>query len=563
MQQVALHLIQQQRFPEARSLLQQQLDREPTNTLLLSQMGFVLVRLGDRAAAVETLRQAVAIAPNDPRLLANLANALRESGDKKEAASLYARAAELSGDRPEILLNLAVSHLERRDYETALAVATRGLQQAPQEDRLHFIAAQSLQNLQRPAEAIAHYEAAIERQPQQRQLVLGLSAALVSCGRLPEAKTLLEAFLEQHPFDPEAISNAAAVYFELGWLREAEVAYRAAVRLAPDRFVSHYNLSAFLKQCDRFEDARASLKAAFEIVADAPEALLLDADLAIGLGQLRKADDRLARVLMRSPDRIEPLVKRAQVRRALGDLSMSNELLTRAQIENPRAPALLAMLAARDRQELANFFDNEADCGAFEPARVVRLEQLAVGPELRQQAIAAVRAHPTLVANRPNKPTTGGSQSHELFGNEVDSLFTALGQRLLERALAYLDAIAERDRRYIELPRSPDFIQLSGWGVVLAGGGYQKPHTHPESVVSGVLYLQIPPSCREGDRGNLRFSPQRSEQPGDRSTHFDISPKTDDLVFFPSYLWHGTVPFDGSEERICIAFNVTPSLARH
>ena len=35
-----------------------------------------------------------------------------------------------------------------------------------------------------------------------------------------------------------------------------------------------------------------------------------------------------------------------------------------------------------------------------------------------------------------------------------------------------------------------------------------------------------------------------------------ILPKVGDVVFFPSPLYHRTLPFESNEERICIAFDV-------
>jgi hypothetical protein len=34
-----------------------------------------------------------------------------------------------------------------------------------------------------------------------------------------------------------------------------------------------------------------------------------------------------------------------------------------------------------------------------------------------------------------------------------------------------------------------------------------------------------------------------------------------DIVFFPSSLFHRTIPFESDEERICIAFDVKPAQA--
>ena len=38
-----------------------------------------------------------------------------------------------------------------------------------------------------------------------------------------------------------------------------------------------------------------------------------------------------------------------------------------------------------------------------------------------------------------------------------------------------------------------------------------------------------------------------------------VQPLPGRLVLFPSYLWHGTVPFEGGE-RLTIAFDVRPPL---
>ena len=37
-----------------------------------------------------------------------------------------------------------------------------------------------------------------------------------------------------------------------------------------------------------------------------------------------------------------------------------------------------------------------------------------------------------------------------------------------------------------------------------------------------------------------------------------ILPKEGDVIFFPSSVFHRTIPFKSNEERICIAFDVKP-----
>ena len=92
--------------------------------------------------------------------------------------------------------------------------------------------------------------------------------------------------------------------------------------------------------------------------------------------------------------------------------------------------------------------------------------------------------------------------------------------------------------------------ELSGWSVVLKKRGHQKRHIHPESVVSGVFYIQLPVESADEYKkeGNLVFPSNNMKI---------VTPKEGTAVLFPSYLAHETIPINSNEERICIAFNWT------
>jgi hypothetical protein len=60
------------------------------------------------------------------------------------------------------------------------------------------------------------------------------------------------------------------------------------------------------------------------------------------------------------------------------------------------------------------------------------------------------------------------------------------------------------------------------------------------------------------DEGNLTFG-----QPSMRTTpalaaEYSVRPKVGMLVLFPSYFWHGTVPFSSSQPRLTVAFDAVP-----
>ena len=217
-------------------------------------------------------------------------------------------------------------------------------------------------------------------------------------------------------------------------------------------------------------------------------------------------------------------------------------------------PSLLSTLASLDHQDLPLVLGDEAATHAFNPTAMVTVDHLSLGAEFRQVLIETLRHHHSLVGNRPNKLTTGGSQTYELFDGDEQGLFAPLGQHIIELAVKKITTLPAQALPFINLPTDPTQIRISGWGVILGSGGFQKPHTHSESQISGVLYLQVPVACRlsSAAAGNLRFPYLLKGQ----SLYYDTAPAVDTIIFFPSYLRHGTVPFVDSEERTCIAFNL-------
>jgi hypothetical protein len=40
-----------------------------------------------------------------------------------------------------------------------------------------------------------------------------------------------------------------------------------------------------------------------------------------------------------------------------------------------------------------------------------------------------------------------------------------------------------------------------------------------------------------------------------------ITPLAGKLVFFPSFLWHGTAPFESTHKRLTVAFDIAPGVS--
>ena len=92
-------------------------------------------------------------------------------------------------------------------------------------------------------------------------------------------------------------------------------------------------------------------------------------------------------------------------------------------------------------------------------------------------------------------------------------------------------------------------------------------HLHPNSFFSGVLYLNAP-----NNTGNIGFKDPRygsellsfdfTENSIFKHRTIEVEPITGRLIFFPSWLYHGTRQgeFNDDENRVSLSFNIMPKV---
>ena len=133
---------------------------------------------------------------------------------------------------------------------------------------------------------------------------------------------------------------------------------------------------------------------------------------------------------------------------------------------------------------------------------------------------------------------------------------------------AFFGAIAGPIRRYIEQlgkgrdplrGRASGDYRLNGiWSVALRPEGFHVDHVHPKGWISSACHIGLPDAVENGRQGWLKFGePGVPTAPALEAEHF-VKPAAGQLVLFPSYMWHGTVPFDEGE-RLSVAFDAIPA----
>ena len=484
----------------------------------LNQRAVDATRRGDPDNAEKLWREALQLDPTNKSLLANLGRLLFRTGRDRELLLLLTSDTSFLS-HPTISTLVGESALRTRDFDLAIRAlrsALRGL-------------------------------------PDHPQILLSLSAALTSSGQLTEAISILENLCVSYPDQLEPALNLTVARSELGDLQYAEQSYLSLL----DRHSTHplvlVNAIRFYLNLGRLEILPGlldRLKDVDTLGRIYPELAIQyclannDLDTAIQLLQQFNSND-VPNFLIRD-QLIFTLLDQHQLASAL------NLIESACQIDAPR-PFTTRLLAAIS--DLPSDLRPSAFLTSdFEPAELVSTIPLLppLDPLLRDLQ-HAVRDNQTLIRDRPGKPTRGGFQSHEVFDLSRpiwQHLHALLKSHISDYFKHQIDHPAWRDQSDL------DGMHLRGWAVILNGGGHQVRHTHPESIISGVLYLDIPNEITSSNtnHGSLWFSPSPLQNSMSSPGLF-VKPANGLLVLFPSFVAHETIPFNAEGQRLCIAFD--------
>lgn len=174
---------------------------------------------------------------------------------------------------------------------------------------------------------------------------------------------------------------------------------------------------------------------------------------------------------------------------------------------------------------------------------------------------AELAAHLRSQMDAPDHPLDqslrGGSQTSANLIFETHPLLRSYFDALEAPIRAYIDSLGDDPSHPLD-GRKTGRHQLSGcWSVALRPGGFHVNHTHPNGWISSSYYVSLPESVNAASQeGWIKFGEPRWPIPGVGIERV-IQPREGLLVLFPSYMWHGTIPFS-SGERLTAPFDVVP-----
>lgn len=412
--------------------------------------------------------------------------------------------------------------------------------------------------LRRAQELVA---AAIAKQPDHPGYRINMASVLAAAGRHGDAIDAYEQAIELDPTNLSALVNLGGLLVRLDRVIEAEKCFQRAIELDPDLAGAYEGLGFALVRQQRKDEALSAFERAVALNPDSPMAQANLGGLYLAKGRHAVAVPCFQKAVALVPDSTDLHTNLAVALHAGGALDDALEAYEAAlRLDPDNARALGAKGVVLDRlgraAEAAEIFDYDR------LLRSKRLGEVPGYPSLAafNTALAdQVGRHPSLMADRPGRTTRHGQQTGDLFA-EPSGPVGQLDELIREAVAGYFAAEAVTGHAFG--PRRPARWHIYGWATVLNSGGYQAPHNHPSGVLSGVYYVKLPEGIAADDgstEGFLEFGRPNEEFGSEPPANLRlVRPEEGLMVLFPSRFWHRTIAYFSDENRISIAFDVTP-----
>lgn len=486
---------------------------------------------------------------------------LIEKGRPKDAVALAAPMAS----------RIDASHALRAAYAAALKAAgrakdaydvQRGSSRAFPNDKIawHNLAAAAV-DIDDPRQA---------RIAAEKAFALGLDApetwtiygrVLIALGDTEGGQKALEKALAQAP----GHAVAAVLLAKLIWMRTADAdaavaPLRAGIN-SPGADLSMIMVEAkILEAAGRVKEARDLL----ELWTDAyPNDALLartTGQIRLDVGEVAGAEWMMRKAISLDPRLTAAHVGLASVLMTQGRAEEALEAATTAAEIDPTDQSTWGWVAtaarALGRPEHPALYDYDAFVRPYKIETPEGWDSLEA--YLADLDAALTRIH-TMQAAPSDQTLRAGIQTIDDLAQSQDPAIRAFFAAIDGPIRAYMAEMGQGDdplrRRNTGKYRISDI-----WSVLLREQGFHVDHFHPRGWISSAFYVSLPPMQDDGKHeGWIEFGqppfPVQPPQPPERF----VRPEPGTLVLFPSYMWHGTVPFEGSDRRLTIAFDAVPA----
>lgn len=402
--------------------------------------------------------------------------------------------------------------------------------------------------------AVELFEAALRLAPADGEVLLGYAAAMLAAGQGDRAEASIDLALARSPFWLQGHTHLAQLRATLGKRHLATASIERAIASNPRSVPLWTTLFGLLLSAQEFQGLDEAVRRARGVLPNDSALQMYEAVAASELGDVDRADRLFGAFSTGDRSlieiwRIRHLLRTGRIDDAVA--AIDRELSTdRAAAAWPYA-SVAWRLAGDPRWEwlegnlegLISIVDLTSELGDIASLeRTLRRLHSARGEYLDQ----SVR---------------GGVQTDGPLFSRIDPEIRALRSAIVRAVERHVHNLPAPDPHHpmLRYPRDRRVRFSGSWSVLLRSGGHHSNHVHPEGWISSAFYVALPQRS-PGDReraGWLTLGEPQRELAVDLAPFRSIEPRVGQLVLFPSWMWHGTVPFQEGE-RMTVAFDVRP-----
>ena len=380
-------------------------------------------------------------------------------------------------------------------------------------------------------------------------------------GRFDDAAGVYDSMLAADPLDMEAHLQLNEILYRLNRDEQFLRSYDVAAERIPGNPLPQITKGKFLLKANRIEEAREKFLQALKISPDHSAAL---AGLARSLENLRdieSASAAHARNLEIHPENADALEDYSSFLLRQDDPRKAITLADTAHRIQPNNQSTLAVLGlcyralGDEREQALNNYDafvqvfdlqppsGYADMESFNRDLAAYLHGLH--GDKREYFTQTVR---------------GGTRLFDEVFHNGHKLVDRLRPKIIEAVTTYVARLTG--------PDGHPFLSRRGWGFRYAGSwssrlndcGFHTNHVHTNGWISACYYVAIPDVVedRAQQQGWIKFGEPTADFGPNFTPRHSVQPKPGRLVLFPSYMWHGTLPFHSPQSRTTIAFDLVP-----
>ncbi|MEI9995995.1 MAG: tetratricopeptide repeat protein [Rhizomicrobium sp.] len=515
------------RAAEGIALLRAVVRAHPDNVDALVVLGQAQNEAGDTVFAEKNLRAALARAPGDLTAALSLGSLLSETERPAEGEAVLRDALKRdapAGMRAALEHNLGVALKMQKRHAEALAAFDAAIARMPDLPLAEYNRANTLLHLGRDGEAVAGYRRYLVRDPANVAVHHELNALLY---RMGDDAAFLESFAASPPHAAALLPHKGGLLIRVGRFEEALDCFERTVGRDAGNPEAHNGKGLALAGLGRLDDAIVAYETSLAL---RPDDVPTTTNLACLM--LRVGEDRRALALT------EQAVARAPFdQAALG----AHELALRVN-RDPRA----AWLADYERHvqvfDLAPP-DGFADMAAFNTALNRHLDTLH--RDRREHIDQTLRR---------------GTQTIEPLFDGDNPLILALRERIEAATTRYIAQMDDGGAHPLTSRRAEGFRFAGSWSSRLHDEGFHTNHVHPKGWISSCYYVEVPAAAEDpqAQQGWIKFGEPTFNTSLNDPVRRTVKPVPGRLVLFPSYMWHGTVPFRAPTARTTIAFDAIP-----